>query len=277
MVSQTVAILDPFLRKVERLPDDILRYIHSYLDLGTRVEMICYQVFPHEDSMGINMMELRLNLFNFYELNYFYKLPVKGRMVSLLDILLEIRYCDLLKFYRYFQNICDPKTIFPPSTHIHMVRGDGILKTVVHPIANMVLHAEKTTCKNLHSRYISNIVHKENMKPNFSTKEIVTFKERYSIGRSKQIRSLYISDHLTRVKEIMFLLLIFIRNCQKIQSFVSQIDEALRKHLYIFLRDFLNSEIVSKAIARIYHRQSIRQLHNMFHSTETTQQKYPRC
>lgn len=268
MGTENKYTLDPLLQKVERLPDDLIRYIHSYIDTETKIKMICCEVFPTEKSAEINMMQLRLNLLNFYELNHVYKLPIQGKMIPILDILLEIRYCDLSRFYSYFKNVCNAKTVFPQSTYHKMVKGDGMISHIVHPFAHVLLFGDKTTCKLFHSRYISDIIHHENMKMHFSSKDIITFQDRYTISETKINRSLYFSNHFARIKEIMFLLLIFIRNFQNMKIFDPIIDSTLRNHLYEFLRDFLNSELVYKALIRMRHRQCMKDIrfHTYLHN-----------
>ena len=261
MIRREIIILDPFLQKVERLPDEILHYIHSYIDIETKIEIICCGVFPVGECLGINMIQMRLNLLNFYEVNHSYKLPVNGKMTSILDILLEIRHCDLLQFYHHFKCICSPRTILPRSTCISIMKGDGGLSYIPHPVTHMLLYADKTACNMFHSRYISDIIHRENLKPYFTVTDKVTFQDRYTISSFlKTNRSLYISDHLARIKEIMFLLLIFIRNFQNTKTFNSIIDNILRNRLHIFLRDFLNSELVCKAVIRMHHRQCMKSI-----------------
>ena len=39
-------ITDLFLRKVERLPDDIIKIIHEFLDIETRIKILTYKVVP---------------------------------------------------------------------------------------------------------------------------------------------------------------------------------------------------------------------------------------
>ena len=100
-------ITDLFLRKVERLPDDIIRYIHEFMDIETRIQMLTFSMIPEPIIQTKILSESYYSVFSPDNIYYQSKIVIKDKFYSLLDILKNIRFCDLKQFYRRFYRITD--------------------------------------------------------------------------------------------------------------------------------------------------------------------------
>jgi hypothetical protein len=243
-------ITDLFLRKVERLPDDIIKFIHEFLDIETRIKILTYKVVP----TGIQYISTSILLKEHYSFNGDGKYStsevfIKNKPYNLFQILSQIRFCDLKQFYRHIYKLCNRRYIFPDNVHFQLQRGNGTIYTVYHPIVHELF---RTDVECLHySQYYMNEQLFERKYNNHYIKTLFRPQIRVFTLPMQQKCNPKNSLHFKIVKELYLLILLFTRNFQNLRAFVPDIDNTLRETLYIFLREFLNSSLIARAIWRI--------------------------
>ena len=134
-------ITDLFLRKAERLPDDIIKYIHEFLHIETRIQMLTFSMIPEPVIQTKILSDSYYTVFNPDNIYYKSKIVIKDNLYSVLDILRNIRFCDLKQFYRRFYRITDSKTLLQ-NTNVYMKGGDGMIHSAYHPISQLLLRAD---------------------------------------------------------------------------------------------------------------------------------------
>lgn len=245
-------ITDLFLRKVERLPDDIVKYIHEFLHIEIRIQMLTYLMIPEPIIQTKILSDSYYTIFSPDNIYYTSKIIVKKELFSVLDILRNIRFCDLKQFYKKFYRITDPKNLLQ-NTNIFMKGGDGMIHSAYHPISQLLLRADIGHYSFNHE-YIATLISRRQYPKHYlktSVKDTLTFDMRVKAKQLRKLTSNQYEIHFIIIKELYLLLLLFVRNFQNIESFISEVDYKLRTTLYTFLEEFLNSTLVEKAICRI--------------------------
>lgn len=227
--------------RISQLPTEIIHYIYGYIDIDTRLHIIC----EHCTLENIDNSDILLSPHSFNDKFQHYKIKVRNETFSLYQLLLYLRpfhiECILQLIKKYF----DIFELFQTFGLIKTQHSDGSIRDLPHPSLKSILYADVTDNRLYDEKYIYNLIQSNNRYT------INAHVENHIYGIRMKKRQRYKSASNYYIRECLILIIIVIRNSQKMSFFDHKIDYKVKSACFHFLKLFLNSTIIRNSVYHI--------------------------
>ena len=226
---------------IAQLPTEIIHYIYGYIDIDTRLHIIC----EHCTLENIDNSDILLSPKSFNDKFQHYSIKVRNETYSLHKLLLYLRQIDIEYILQLIKKHFNTFELFQTFGTVKTQHGDGSITYLPHQSLKSILYADVTDNRIYDEKYICNLIHSNNCHPIKHSVE----NDIYSFRMKKKQR--YISTIQYYIRESLMLIFIVIRNCQKMSFFNHTIDYKVKSACFHFLKLFLNSTMIRNSTYHI--------------------------